>query len=232
MRKLPRSKCLFCNKECKRATTKFCSPECYVNYRKENNIRIGGPKLTITPRACNYCNVIFMPNNYKQEQKYCTRRCMGLARADECRKLGYSRKGIKPSIETRNKMSMAASKRMANSTYTKGRGGYRKDIKHYVRSRWEANIARILNYESIDYEYEPDTFVLILENDKELRYRPDFKLEKHYIEVKGWWDLKSKRIKQLMNIQYPEILIEYISEKEYSELSAHYSNVIPKWERR
>jgi hypothetical protein len=134
------------------------------------------------------------------------------------------------SKEQREKLSIAASKRMANYTYTKGVGGIRLDIKHYVRSRWEANVARILLYESIEYQYEEDIFVLKKPDGLNLRYKPDFKLQDRYIEVKGWWDSKSKLIKKLMHSQYPHILIEYISEPEYNELKSWYKDKIHEWE--
>ncbi len=121
---------------------------------------------------------------------------------------------------------------MAEHTYTKGVGGTREDLGRYFRSRWEANIARILEYESISYDYEAKVIVLLKGDNSELRYRPDFKLSNRWIEVKGWWNERSKLIKQLMAEQHPEIQIEYIGEKVYKELEDYYASRIPKWERR
>ena len=60
-------------------------------------------------------------------------------------------------------------------------------------------------------------------------YKPDFKLSDRYIEVKGWWTEKSKKIKDLLK-DYPEIRIEYITEVEYKMLQEFYISLIPNWE--
>lgn len=230
MKKLPRSKCLFCDNECKRSTTKYCSYKCRALHLSELGIHYGGPpRTTDIPRECPYCKSIFLPNNFKVEQKYCSKMCAGKDRAETTAALGRSRKGRKESLEVRARMSLAATKRAANSNFTKGIGGIRDDIGHYVRSSWEANIARILKYESIDYKYEPDSFKLI-HNDKVFHYIPDFKLKDRYIEVKGWWNEKSLLTKQLMAEQYPNIHIEYISESEYILLTSYYPEYINEWE--
>ena len=63
------------------------------------------------------------------------------------------------------------------------RGGYRDDLCHYVRSRWEANVARLLKFLGLTYEYEPKRFNL-----SDSSYLPDFYVKDldHYIEVKGY----------------------------------------------
>lgn len=232
MKKLPRKNCLQCGNPCKRATTKFCSTICYGKYRHENNIRIGGPPLRIKERPCQHCGTVFLPKDYKDSQRFCSQKCNGLSRTEECRQLGYSRKGHVPSLETRNKMSIAAANRKPRTVYTKGIGGIRLDIGHYVRSRWEANIARILIYENIPYKYESQIFELKDKDGSTIRYRPDFQTPSHFIEVKGWWDKKSLKIKKLMAKQHPKIRIEYITENEYKQLEQHYDKQIPEWERR
>ena len=133
------------------------------------------------------------------------------------------------SIETRNKMSLAASKRNASRTYTKGVGGIRKDIGHYVRSRWEANFARYLLYTGYQYEYETRVFILQHE-DKTIRYTPDFKVEDRFYEVKGWWDPRSLLIKQLMSQQYPDVNIKYIDEEVYLKIEDQFKEKINEWE--
>ena len=58
-----------------------------------------------------------------------------------------------------------------------GKVGFREDIGHFVRSTWEANFARILKYKGRNYLYEPQTFLLTLDDDTEVSYTPDFMLE-------------------------------------------------------
>jgi hypothetical protein len=174
-----------------------------------------------------------MPGAYKDTQKYCSRPCYYAATSEEKRAWGLHWGNLPPIVtaETRRKQSVAMSKRLASSTYTKGVGGHRKDIGHYVRSRWEANIARILIHEGLSYQFEPDIFVLI-NNEDELRYRPDFKVQGRYIEVKGWWNERSTLIRTLMSVQYPNIKIEYIDEPIYEQLQGYYAKHIPEWEQK
>lgn len=263
MKKLPRSKCLFCGEECKRSTTKYCSCKCRSQHfvklglhyggpvpkkysdeeweekKKQKRVRNNNPKEEVSSpkrvyrvleeRECPSCHKLFFPNDHKHGQKFCTKHCMGLARTDEFAALGRSRKGGKMSLEARAKMSLSASKRPSNRNYTKGIGGIREDIGHYVRSSWEANVARILKFESIDYVYEPDVFKLT-DEERVYHYIPDFKVKDRYIEVKGWWNEKALLIKKLMHEQYPNIQIEYISEPEYLLFTAYYPEFINGWE--
>jgi len=109
-----------------------------------------------------------------------------------------------------------------------GKGGTRKDLGIYVRSSWEANYARYLNFlkknrEIQDWEYEPDTFYF--ENIKRgtRSYTPDFKIMENdgeiiYHEVKGYMDQKSRTKLNRMKKYYPEIKIILIMKKEMMEI--------------
>lgn len=133
------------------------------------------------------------------------------------------------SQETRDKLSRAASNRKANLGYTKGIGGTREDVGHYVRSTWEANWARYLKCIGKSYRYEPEAFLLD-DDGKPFRYTPDFKVDNEYYEVKGWWTERSIRARSLMEKQRPEVIIHYIGEKEYREIEREYGKQIPTWE--
>ena len=128
-------------------------------------------------------------------------------------------------------MSLAASKRNASRTYTKGIGGIRPDIGHYVRSSWEANFARYLIFTKQEYEFEPNIFNLI-DDKNTIHYKPDFKTGETYFEIKGWWTDRSKKIRELMKQQYPEIEIKYISELEYNAIQLAFAPLIPSWEKK
>lgn len=69
-----------------------------------------------------------------------------------------------------------------NVHFGRGKTGFRKDIGHFVRSTWEANYARILNYKGIRYEYEPHRFDTPYGS-----YCPDFWLVDKgvFVEIKG-----------------------------------------------
>lgn len=225
-KKLIQQVCKYCSTEfINTKHNKFCSELCKEFYNVKDKIIFN--KLQI----CLYCN----KQIYKKYKiKYCSHKCEGLARRDNG-ELDYfieagNQQRKKPiSEETRQKMSIAASKRNANTQFTKGKGGYREDIGHYVRSRWEANYARYLKYNNIAYEYEKYRFTL-KNNDRYITYTPDFKCGDIFYEVKGWWNEKSLLIKRLMKEQYPDIKIKYINEKEYFSIKKLFFIKIPAWE--
>ena len=97
-----------------------------------------------------------------------------------------------------------------------------------------ANIARLLNYENIGWEYESKRFYFSESINGVVSYQPDFYLPKYdkWIEVKGWMDEKSKNRLKLFKEQYP---VEYsklilIDEKFYNELRDELSLDIDNWE--
>ncbi len=106
-----------------------------------------------------------------------------------------------------------------------GINGIREDIGHFVRSRWEANVARILNFNNINYEYEPERFDL-----GDLgTYLPDFYLPEKdlYIEVKGYFWGKDENKLNKFKESNDMLLIE---EKSYKQLASSYSQFIENWE--
>lgn len=123
--------------------------------------------------------------------------------------------------------------------YSKGNGGTREDLGIYVRSRWEANYARYLNFlkdkkEIHDWQYEPDTFWFEHIKRGARSYTPDFKVWTspdvyEYHEVKGYMDQKSKTKLDRMGRYYPEEKIIIIAEKEYKAVK-QWSSLIPNWE--
>lgn len=82
-----------------------------------------------------------------------------------------------------------------SNAYSRCKGGYRNDLNQYFRSAWEANIARLLNYFNIVWEYEIKRFNFNQESSGVISYQPDFYLPEYDIgvEVKGWMDDKSKK---------------------------------------
>jgi len=111
------------------------------------------------------------------------------------------------------------------------KGGYREDLKHYVRSNWEADFARILNLHSIKYEYEPKTFELKVDNGEILHYTPDFyvKSSNTFYEIKGWLHKLDEKKMNLFQEQYPQYNFVLISSTKFAELALRYKKLI-KWE--
>jgi len=127
------------------------------------------------------------------------------------------------------------------SRYSRGKMGKRSDLGGlYVRSSWEANYARYLNWlidlgEIESWEYEPDTFWF--ENIKRgtRSYTPDFKVWSkdgtyEYHEVKGWMDQKSKTKLSRMRKYYPEEGIVVIGADVYKSIKRDISKLIRNWE--
>ena len=147
------------------------------------------------------------------------------------KKISDLHSGKTMSPEARRKMSIAASKRVRNnpgSSYTRGRGGYRRDLNHYVRSSWEANYARVLLHEGVQYEYEKKTFQM----SDGSTYTPDFYIPERdtYVEVKGWWT-KSARLKvEKFRHEFPQLKLEILGPDSYNDLSEVYGKLI-NWEK-
>jgi len=104
---------------------------------------------------------------------------------------------------------------------------YRDDLGRAFRSSWEANYARILNYENIKWEFEPRFFEL--SNGE--RYLPDFLIEgKKFIEIKGFWYGNSREKVEMFKIEYSEFEFEIIDGSEYNKLESKYKHLIKEWE--
>lgn len=120
-------------------------------------------------------------------------------------------------------------------------GGKREDLNFlFVRSQWEANYARYLNW-LIDkgqiekWEYEVDTFEFEGIKRGTRFYTPDFKVwgldgRFEYHEVKGWMDKPSQvKIKRFMN-RYRQFVLRIIDERWFKENTDRLKGLIPFWE--
>jgi hypothetical protein len=83
---------------------------------------------------------------------------------------------------------------------------------HEYRSTWERNVARVLRYRGVDAAYEPKRYLFAGQPWTE-SYLPDWRLpaavrvgDRHYdtilLEVKGYYDAKSRRRSRNMQRQY------------------------------
>lgn len=75
------------------------------------------------------------------------------------------------------------------------RSMYRDDLGANLKSSWEANFARVLNYLGINWEYEKEHYLIEGKNeDDNIIYTPDFFLNNNIIvETKGFWDNESRK---------------------------------------
>lgn len=115
--------------------------------------------------------------------------------------------------------------------YSRARSGKRADLQGmFFRSAWEANIARVLNYENIAWRYEPKTFYF--QNSEVVSYMPDFYLPEYdlWVEVKGWMDEKSQKKLKAFGEEYPHEKLYLLDSFIYREVEKEYENKIPHWE--
>ena len=125
--------------------------------------------------------------------------------------------------------------------YSRGKQGKRDDLGGlYVRSAWEANYARYLNFliglgQIKKWEYEADTFWFETIKRGTRSYTPDFKVWENddriiYHEVKGWMDEKSiTRLKRMAKF-HPNVRLIVIAKAEMAEIKSKVGRLIPFWE--
>ena len=125
--------------------------------------------------------------------------------------------------------------------HSRSKQGKREDLNGlYVRSTWEANYARYLNFlidnkKLFKWEYEPETFYFEEIKRGTRSYTPDFKVWEteqstpYFVEIKGWMDDKSKIRLSRMAKYYPEIKIELVRKEDYYAIK-QWSRLIPNWE--
>ncbi len=110
----------------------------------------------------------------------------------------------------------------------RGKSGKRSDLNdQFFRSRWEANVARILNLQNRKWEYEPKIFQL-----KTISYTPDFYLidEDLWIEVKGWMNVRSTTQMKEFGELFPRHRVQVVGHPEYNELRRIFASKIDAWE--
>lgn len=120
-------------------------------------------------------------------------------------------------------------------------GGKRTDLDGlYVRSTWEANVARVLVMLQErglveKWEYEPDEFEFESIKRGTRFYKPDFKvwfpeMDPVYWEVKGYLDPVSKTKLKRMARYYPDVEVVLIDKVRYAKIEKLFRPFIPEWE--
>ena len=106
------------------------------------------------------------------------------------------------------------------------RGGCREDLKQYLRSKMEANIARYYTYIDVNWFYEPREYKFEKIKRGTRYYKPDFYLaapKRLLIEVKGWFRPEDKTKLRRFKKYYPEefIRLRFIIPDKYSRSKAN-----------
>lgn len=131
---------------------------------------------------------------------------------------------------TKRNMSLGAVKRQrtkAETNYHVSKQGKRPDLNNqYFRSRWEANFARIMNYEGKSWQFEPEYFEL----EDAWHYIPDFLVDGDYYEIKGRMTAKDEHKHALFRLKYPHLRLHIVGAVEYTAYRIQYKDLIPTWE--
>src|SRR5690349_15523057 len=110
----------------------------------------------------------------------------------------------------------------------------------YVRSKWEANYARYLQYQMeqdwiADWHHEPETFWFEKIKRGVRSYMPDFRVLRHdlthyWVEVKGYMDDKSKTKLARFKRYYPDEEIIVIDAAWFRKNNKNLKLLIEDWE--
>lgn len=115
-----------------------------------------------------------------------------------------------------------------------GKGGYRVDLGHFCRSRFEANYCRFLNLIGVEYQYEPKRFVLVLPDGMERTYAPDLYLPSLNLwrELKGYMSTKGADKIEAFRKQYPTEQLDVVFEQKgnWPKMISSLKKEIPSWE--
>lgn len=128
----------------------------------------------------------------------------------------------------------------SSNPYSHAKRGRREDLNNiFLRSAWEANYARYLNWligkgEIKAWQYECQTFVFHGVTRGVISYTPDFKVinndDSHeWHEVKGWMKSTDRTKIKRMEKYYPDEKLVLIDSKAYKAI-AKWKNMIPGWE--
>jgi hypothetical protein len=187
-------------------------------------------KAKIFNNSCKFCGLKF--DSIGKSRIYCSVSCR--AKGDNP---GSSRKdktlveiyGKERADKIKSSCSISNMGKENHNRKGRGKGGYREDLGHFVRSTWEANFARVLNYFGVLYEYEPVEKRIYFGH---CSYLPDFYIPESgfLIEVKGGsFNDRGKKL-ELLYEKDPNFPIKILDGEGYKILSKKYKNIVPTWE--
>lgn len=201
--------CQRCGKtfEARQKQRLYCGHKCA-------NALAGPLRAAALPRRyvpCETCgNPVYSPPGYGGKRgRFCSRQCRG--------------------VSMRGKPATGA---IVPGNSGVGVSGFRPDLGHFCRSRWEANYARYLLAAGHTYAYEPARFVLRLDDGTEHGYTPDFLVDGvHYVEVKGWMrpTRRQAEIVAAAQQQLPLALV-LVDANAYRAIKEQHAAGIPGWE--
>lgn len=196
----------------------YCSMECRtIGYKKSgvfagsNNQNWHGGKVELMCVNCG--DKYYRTPALVEKSRFCSRSCMATWRIKN-EEFDYMNRSYK--------------------------SGKREDLEGlFVRSSWEANYARYLNWlvslgEIKSWEYEVDEFTFPVKRGN-VRYLPDFKITNNdesieYHEVKGYMDNDSRVKLKRMTKYYPNIKVIVVDRDYYKSIEKQASRIVEGWE--
>lgn len=128
---------------------------------------------------------------------------------------------------------------MSQKGHSNGASGFREDLGLFVRSGWEANYARYLNWlvqqrQIVSWEYEAATFWFEKIKRGVRSYKPDFEIVNldgsvEYHEVKGYDYPRGRTARTRMALYFPDVKLVLIDKDGYKAIS-EWKAMIPDWE--
>lgn len=219
-------------------TRVFCSKACEADARRvgeaeERTCETCGRHFVIQPSATRHAR-----NRGEQAGRFCSFACSRPALARErrrgievrCAACGTPIRRTAATLNDRNFCSYACMGTLVPTWTNGGRGinGIRADLGHRCRSRWEANVCRILIAMRLAYEYEPRVFRM-----GEVSYTPDLWIPvwSCWIEVKGWLMPAAAAKMDAFRAAYPNERLVMIDRPMYEAMEREWAHRLPNWER-
>ena len=245
--------CLQCGKEFERYAydigkrkAKYCSLECMhkariikMPSRKVLSDRYWKDEISVNKIAKEYSVSKFLIYTWMKKMQIPTRTISkglsiaqtGIKHSKEWNEaISRGQNNMKPELKKKRTLAIIR----CNRDYgTRSKGGTRKDLGIYLRSRWEANMCRYYNFMGIKWLYESKIFYFndsLLIGKKKIKkgtlsYTPDFYLPKldTWVEVKGYLRDKSKVGLRRFKKYYPEDFakLKFIIPDKYSRSKAN-----------
>lgn len=171
---------------------KFCNRKCWGAYRRKQ------AEVWITCKTCG--NKFLHPHPKRTSRRqYCNVRCMG-DDSERVKDIQIKRKGWTMSEEAKQKISLAASKRIYK--YSRSKNGFHESPKAgriYYRSSYELTAFQKLDADDrvVTYIVEPFSLTYVNAEGNTRRYKPDIMVcygrgLTLLIEVKAKWELKKE----------------------------------------
>lgn len=259
MNKNKKRQCIICGKDFlyKHIKHKCCSRKCAIKSRTG----ITSPNPVII--KCSECNREYTVKKSKADKAsiknitlLCSLTCKKKWLSKHYQGKNNPNYGNQWTMEQKKIASDRVTDKMRQGRFFCGatKSGKREDLNSiYFRSSWEANYARILNLQNIEWQYEPRTFNFTGYTRGAISYTPDFYVQNNkWIEVKGHLDSKSRTKILRFKKQYPEeyqkleFVISKYSKKAkdwfekhcadrplhfYQDLKSMFCDIIPNWEK-